>query len=133
MTWSPELPVHELPKILQKYFVVEARYLLADLRQNRLEVVLIPAQNPKHHSHKVRAVQNQNPDWYRDLYHSTRHFRRGRSINALERICSLADQLPKENPKQYQYDVVYRQLIFERLTEGYITNGCPVLPQIHNI
>lgn len=40
---------------------------LGELDNRRLEVVLIPAPEPKHSEHKVRAVQGTNPDWYRSL------------------------------------------------------------------
>ncbi|MBI4142204.1 hypothetical protein HY484_04725 [Candidatus Woesearchaeota archaeon] len=126
-------PIKSLPKRLQKYFIAEANYLLTELKRNRLEVVLIPAPRPMHHSHKIRAVQNSNPEWYSELYLATPHFRRDRSLSALERICNQADQSPKQCPKQYQYDAIYRHLIFERLSNGYLINGCRMPPHIHNV
>ena len=47
-----------------------AAFMLKDLEQNRLEVVLIPAPDPRFQDHQIRAVEGMNPDWYRDLCHS---------------------------------------------------------------
>lgn len=46
-----------------------------DLENSFFEVVLIPAPDPQHSEHKVRAVQYANPLWYSKLcglYTSTR-------------------------------------------------------------
>lgn len=131
MGWDPLQPVKRLPKNVQNYFVGEATYLLHDLRQNRLEVILIPAPEPKHHSHKIRAVQHTNPMWYRELYHRHTHFRRDRSVAALERICQGDDRVPQEHPKKYQYDVIYRALILERLMDGYYQENNFIPPHPH--
>lgn len=40
------------------------RRMLEDLEGNYHEVVLIPAPEPMHSGHKVRAVQYQNAAWY---------------------------------------------------------------------
>lgn len=41
--------------------------MLNDLDNSSFEVVLIPAPEPRHVGHKVRAVQSQNPPWYSAL------------------------------------------------------------------
>lgn len=37
------------------------------LETNQLEVVLIPAPDPRHVEHKIRVVNNQNPCWYQRM------------------------------------------------------------------
>ena len=57
------------------------RHMIYELEYNRLEVFLVPAPEPAHVGHMVRAVENRNPDWYRDLcerYQSNRNSRKGR-------------------------------------------------------
>ena len=44
-----------------------ARQYLLELESSHLEVVLIPAPDPRHPTHMVRAVQEQNCRWYREL------------------------------------------------------------------
>ena len=44
-----------------------ARYLLATLETQSLKVSLIPAPDPRHATHKIRAVSERNPQWYRRL------------------------------------------------------------------
>lgn len=34
------------------------------LESQRLEIILIPAPEPKHHDHKIRVVAERNPPWY---------------------------------------------------------------------
>lgn len=47
----------------------KARELLTDLRSSRLEVVLIPSRDPDcaMRGGMIRAVQEQNADWYRQF------------------------------------------------------------------
>lgn len=44
-----------------------AEIMLKQLDREALEVVLIPAPDQKHSGHHLRAVENQNPHWYREL------------------------------------------------------------------
>jgi hypothetical protein len=44
-----------------------AAEMLFELGEQRLEVALVPAPNPRHRGHQVRCVVNENPDWYRRL------------------------------------------------------------------
>jgi len=72
-------------------------WMLAELGRERLEVVLAPAPDPRHSSHKVRAVSNENPWWYKELCNrypsrskSHRRWRtrikRRETLNALRRL-----------------------------------------------
>ena len=38
---------------------------LQELEENFLVVSLVPAPDPRFDGHKVRAVENRNPEWYR--------------------------------------------------------------------
>lgn len=48
-------------------YINAAEYLLQTLESHNLEVSLIPAPDPRHRTHKVRAVSERNPEWYRRL------------------------------------------------------------------
>ena len=121
MEWDSFSPVKLLPDNIRDLFTEEAGYLLHDLNNNRLEVVLISAPDPRFSGHKIRAIQNENPEWYKQLYHSYKHFRRDRSLKALNRIRKLEDRPFRVSP--YKYDAIYRHLIYTRLTEGYKEMG----------
>ena len=60
--------------------------LLAEMDEFRLEVILVPASEPRHSGHRIRAAVNRNPAWYSNMYHSHRWVRRGRTEDALRRI-----------------------------------------------
>ena len=79
-----------------------AGIMARQLQENKLSVVLVDAPVKKHMDHKVRMVENRNPDWYRKLcarhtknrsvprirkfkFHDTKIVR-GDVIKALERI-----------------------------------------------
>jgi hypothetical protein len=77
-----------------------AAVMLADLEANRLEVVLIPSNDPDcaMRGGMIRAVQSQNPRWYSEfcsLYGSSRRrmrakfdtkIKRARTLRALEML-----------------------------------------------
>lgn len=44
-----------------------AELMLRDLQQQRLTVTLLPAPDQRFRNHKVRAVEERNPGWYRSL------------------------------------------------------------------
>lgn len=44
-----------------------AGIMARQLQDNKLSVVLVDAPVKKHVDHKVRKVENRNPDWYRKL------------------------------------------------------------------
>lgn len=124
--WDINQPIKMLPREIRRYYAEDADYLYKDLKSNYLEVILIPAPMPNHPTHKVRAVQNRNPEWYRELYWSIKHFRRDLSLRALDRIRKEEDGTYKVSP--FKYDSRYRELIHERLIEGYMENGCEMPP-----
>ena len=65
MEWDSFSPVKLLPDNIRDLFTEEAGYLFHDLKDNRLEVVLISAPGPRFSGHKIRAIQNENPEWYK--------------------------------------------------------------------
>ena len=38
-----------------------------ELVESGLEVILVPAPDPRHCGHKIRASSTQNPDWYKSI------------------------------------------------------------------
>ena len=41
--------------------------MLGQLKNQRLEVGLFAAEEQKHCGHKIRGVNNENPEWYKEL------------------------------------------------------------------
>ena len=90
--WDEYKLINFIPKPIQNLFVEDARFLYGDLSANKLHIVLIPAPEPMHVGHRIRKVEIANPDWYSKLYHQYVHFRRDRSLKALERIIKKVRQ-----------------------------------------
>lgn len=57
---------------MPKFKIISASQMLDDLQGGNLEVVLIPAPEPQHSTHCVRAVQYENAAWYQEF---CSHFR----------------------------------------------------------
>ena len=117
--WTPEQPLKKLERKIASYFSEQADFLYQELRNNQLKVILIPAPEQKHFEHKIRAVESQNPEWYRVLYQQYLHFRRDRSLDSLQRIGRKRDY----SASYSSYDFRYRTLILEQLVEGYELQG----------
>ena len=131
MVWGPEKPVKELPDYIREAFLDEAQALYHDLKHNRLTVILVPAPDPRHSGHMIRAVESENPSWYRDLYHAAAHFRRDRSMAALDRIRKGQDSAlgsVKNFQDSFRYDFLYRDVIMQRLVIGYDVEEHTVRP-----
>lgn len=62
-----------------------ANRALADLEQNYLRVILVPAPRQNFDGHMIRAVECENPGWYRDFVEGGR-INRYRVIRALRRV-----------------------------------------------
>lgn len=138
--WDPERPIKEMDDRISIYFASMANLLYRDLFSQTLKVELAEAPEQKHPNHKIRVVNESNPEWYKDLYSRYSHVRtyrskktnrerkclesklkRRTSLNALERINGFMDSY-------YDIDFIYRDFIFERLTEGYEEKGYKILP-----
>ena len=115
-----------LPEEIKPHYIGEAEYLLNDLETNRLRVILVPAPQPMHQMHMIRVVESYNPEWYSSLYWSIDHFRRDRSLRALNRIIKQNDKPFRVQP--YKYDMIYRELIHERLMNGFYEQGYEIPP-----
>ena len=131
MVWNPDLPINYLPKEISDIFSIEAEYLLNDLKQRKLEVILVPAPEPKHTGHEIRAVANQNPGWYQELYGAysfeatyiskktgrKRRYLRSR-VGMQKSLYSLGRIIVKEDKENLFHDALYRELIFDKLYYG---------------
>src|SRR3989344_6521420 len=110
MSWNAYHPIIFLPEKIRNYIQSEANYLYADLKNNQNTTTLIPADKPKFLGHKIHALEHANPKWYSELYHGHAHFRRDRSLNALDRIRNLEDKIfyefkHKKSEQEYVYVV----------------------------
>lgn len=124
MKWDTTLPINYLPTEISNVFSTDAKYLLNDLHQYKLQVALFPAPKPKHECHMIRVAINKNPEWYKELYHSKNHIRRKSCINALERISKYEDREFRGGP--YLYDYRMREIIFDKLYNGIDYSGLKV-------
>ncbi len=127
MTWDVDRQIKYLPAEIAVVFAEEAKRLYSDLLENRLNVVLVPAQRERYEGHMIRAVESRNPHWYRELYQATPHLKRTRTLKSLERIAQARD-LPFRDQRGAvapygSYDTRYRDFIRQRLVEGYEVNG----------
>ena len=103
---------------ISELFADEARYLHHQLDIRRLTVVLVPAPEPQHRGHMIRAVTEQNPIWYRQMWEEYGRVRRYLSMPSLERLATMRDGNFDPRNMQHRYDTLYRKLMYERLTDG---------------
>lgn len=116
--WKPDLPIKQLERErIINHYITLAETLYQDLEQNRLEVILIPAPRPAYFGHMVRVADNENPEWYRELFKKYfPNFRRDRSLRSLQRIAEKRDE--RYYSQAYRYDYIYRELITQALLNG---------------
>lgn len=91
----------------------ESKKLYQELKQNRLEVILIPAPYQTHSCHMIRAVDSQNPDWYREIFSRDESIKRQHSLQALKRISNGDVDL------RFKYHRLFLDLIMRRIEEDY--------------
>lgn len=103
----------------EELFKEEACNLLFELKENYLDVQLVPAPESRFEGHCIRVACKQNPKWYRRLYHE--NFKRHRFIKALKRIRD-------GKILNTYYENVALKLILDRLKRGYETEGYFVEP-----
>ena len=137
--WTPERPINELPEEISDIFQERAKFLYKELKNHHLDVVLIPAPDPHFEGHCIRAVEDCNPPWYRELFHGYPNWRRDRTERALGRIQDLKDLPFQDGPigcvrSKYHYDSELRRLIYDMLIAGdyYIENGRLILRKFPN-
>lgn len=66
--------------------------MIAELLERRLEVCLIPAPEPRHHGHFIRACSEANADWYRRFckkYLSSRKDQNRKGRTLIKRQCTI--------------------------------------------
>ena len=126
-----EVRTQDLPHNVKAEFIQEAQVMLHELDVNWLEVCLLPAPDPQHEGHMVRAVANRNPEWYREYFGCRRrdglHEWYGNSANirrrvtkALRRIATTTDKLMEPTSLRYRLHGTLRAIIIERFKTGYI-------------
>lgn len=124
--WEPSEPVAHAPEQLQTAIRAEAAYLLQELRERYLSVVLIPAPEPQYCEHKIRSVEQKNPQWYRDLWHSHAYRRRGKkwrtkvdSTIKRTRVQRALEHIICGTDLSFPCQALLRSVILQRLREGY--------------
>lgn len=94
---------------MNKYLHIALSWVLEDMQEQRLQVVLIPAPEPQHPTHMVRNAITQNPEWYRELCktyethrtcprkrkHPDTRLKRRNIIRILERLISVGSSSSK--------------------------------------
>lgn len=98
-------------EFLKEVLAYEAKLLLADMLENPMIVVLMPAPEPRHSGHMVRRVISRPPSWYMDRFYRGRGrktFKRKRFLRALQRVILLEPVLGS-----YQAEIV--EFLMERL------------------
>ena len=148
--WTPKLPLSQLPPNIVSPFREEAEVMLNELREHSLRVVLVPHPDPPNSGASLRAAEDHNPYWYSCLYEQdtqprkrvfykkkehTKKPRRQRNVHrsdwkrkrterSLKRLINGKDGRfnPQTRHQAYRYDFLLRELLLERLTEGYDIN-----------
>ena len=114
MDFDSSIPIRNYPEFIKRKFIDKAEYLKKNLLENYLHVVLIPAPYPCHSAHMIRCVDNENPEWYKDLYHSREYLKRSRCLDSLTRI-STNNDFPSISFPFSTYDSLFRELIYNSL------------------
>lgn len=137
--WDSGSALREYAPCVSERFQNVADEMRAELRNQYLDVTLVPAPDPKFTGHKIRVAVNSNPGWYRDLWHeyakvrakkgrlrkTTSSIGRSRINKALSEISEGNDRPYREEtrgcvPYAHHYVTIIRDLIFSRLTDGYV-------------
>jgi hypothetical protein len=129
--WAPEMKLAYLPDFPRELFVEEAKCLYEEFLTKRFHVELKDAPIKIHPTHKIRVKTSHSPSWYSLVYNSHNRPSRRFFQKALERIIEKQDQnLRLIGSGFYVYDTFFRNLIYQRLTEGYIDDEeARVLPR----
>lgn len=117
--WSPKRPVVELPERLHSFFSDCAFILGDELQSHRLRIVLVPAPEKNFSSHKIRVVEERNPDWYSSLWNCHKWMERRRLIPAIGRVCELQDRV--YDGVHFYYDFLVRDLVKEMFVDGFVS------------
>jgi len=129
--WTPEKKLSYLPDFPRELFVEEAKRLYKEFLDKRYHVVLVPAPIQMHTGHKIRVAQSHNPGWYSsEVYYAHGRQKRKLAEKSLWRLVNRLDgDLCRGNKPKYNCDKTLRNLIYRRLTDGYIDDeGKRVFP-----
>lgn len=117
MQWQPEFSIKIYKNEIQDHFIVIATCLLAELKDDSYDWEFIPTKDKSFPSHKSRT-KNYRPSWYQSLLDGRRpNHKRSRTINAINRLIARSDG--KQSGQRFIYDRMIREIIFDRLTEGF--------------
>ncbi len=124
------------PEFICKSFRDHAEFLYNDLMDNKLVVKKVKPENHKYGEQCwVRAVESENPKWYQEIsldhmnqFKSKSGTHRSRQYRSLQRIITGKDGKFLYHSFRFKWDVVYRELIFKRLTEGFEDKGMDIPP-----
>lgn len=89
-----------------------AQHLLDDMREHFQDVILLPAPEPKHHTHMIRGAINSNPAWYSELFEREGYVRRKTVEMVLERLSRTGTYLNRS-----YYEGLLRPIIDELIEE----------------
>jgi hypothetical protein len=128
LKFNPNEPLDYLPNSLKKVFVEQAQILYQELDDIFLKITTAPAPIKKHSDHKIRIVESRNPSWYSELYAQTNRGKRHLFKRSLERITQGKDKRVNPSNNWYNYDGLFRNLIYSRLINGYSEHNYFVEP-----
>lgn len=138
-------PIRTYPAKLRELMFYQAKFLLNELGERYLEVVLVPNKTGEG---MHRQTLNTNPKWYQDLWHSYSisvkrkqgrsgnnnvntiwsHIRRVRVVGSLERIIKNKDRTCNCNTGEIKYDYELRSIILDQLKEGEYNEAGDIAP-----
>jgi hypothetical protein len=89
--WDSHSPLSAWDEEIADIFRSCAGFLLDDLLEKRLTVVLGDAPDPRFDGHKIRVVENSNSEWYSGLFAENYNLKRWRLYAALEHVANGTD------------------------------------------
>jgi hypothetical protein len=120
-----EVPkTRELPEAIQESFKYMAHYLIGEMNQSELDVILVDAPDQRHYGHKIRMAVNHNPPWWSEMYmnHPIKLDRKC-FLDALKKVYEGKDEdfkyhlMAREKIKDFLIDGLYGEMIDEQVKE----------------
>ena len=88
--------------------------LLADLENNKMKVVLVPAPEPRHGlhiegrgGHMIRAVESRPPKWYLEIAASWGYDKKGRGRIERKKFVRALERIKDGKPSYHKNDSYY--------------------------
>ena len=117
--WSPDIPISYWPENIREKFMDHAGELYKDLKEHKQKVILVEPDYKRFLGQKLRVSENKNPWWYRNLIDTNIISHKPREEH-LDTLKAISNGLDKEFKRfNYKYHSIWRNFIFERLTESY--------------